>query len=130
MSTRAHHRLDCLVPIDWTNWQTTAAFTGLCERRARDDAEAINTLTHEAMHLRGITSEATAQCLAIQGDAWTVVRLGGTAEEAAAVASFILAMQPLLPDDYQSSDCRAGGALDETPLTHAFPTELPPAIPP
>jgi hypothetical protein len=93
-------------------------------------AEAINTLTHESFHLRGIVNEASTQCFAIQTDAWTVVRLGGTAAEGAAVASLILAEQPNLPSEYQSSDCRAGGSLDLHPETAAFPTESPPSLPP
>jgi hypothetical protein len=39
------------------------------------------------MHLRGWTSEATAQCYAIQLDGWTVEQLGGTADEGHAVAA-------------------------------------------
>jgi hypothetical protein len=39
------------------------------------------------MHLRGWTSEATAQCYAIQLDAWTVEQLGSTADEGRAVAA-------------------------------------------
>jgi hypothetical protein len=93
-------------------------------------AEAINTLTHEAFHLRGITDEAATQCYAIQTDGWTVVRLGGTPEEGAAVASLVLAEQPNMPSEYQSSECRAGGSLDLHPETAAFPTETPPSLPP
>jgi len=91
-------------------------------------AQAINTLTHESFHLRGITDEATTQCYAIQTDAWTVVQLGGTPEEGAAVASLILAEQPNMPSEYQSSECRAGGSLDLHPQTAAFPTETPPQL--
>ena len=82
------------------------------------------------MHLRGIVSEAQAQCSAIQADAWTVERLGGTEPEGAAVASYILALQPALASEYQSGECRAGGTLDRAPATAAFPTESPPTIPP
>ena len=78
IGARSHHDLDCLATIDWTRWSIDADYDGDCERHARADVEAINTLVHESMHLRGITSEAQAQCYAIQGDAWTVVRLGGT----------------------------------------------------
>ena len=92
-------------------------------------AEAINTLTHEAFHLRGVTSESATQCYAIQTDAWTVVRLGGTPVEGAALASIVFAEQPNMPSEYQSSDCRAGGSLDLHPETAAFPTETPPQLP-
>jgi hypothetical protein len=93
-------------------------------------AEAVNTLTHEAFHLRGITNEASTQCYAIQTDAWTVVHLGGTPQDGAAVASLVLAEQPNMQSEYQSADCRAGGSLDLHPETAAFPTETPPASPP
>ena len=92
--------------------------------------EAINTLTHESFHLRGFTDEAQTQCYAIQTDAWTVVRFGGTPADGAAVARFILSQQPLLPTEYQSSECRAGGTLDLHPETVAFPTEDSPQLPP
>jgi hypothetical protein len=93
-------------------------------------AEAINTLTHESFHLRGVVNEAATQCYAIQTDAWTVVRLGGTPAEGDAVATLVYAEQPNMPSEYQSSDCRAGGSLDLHPDTAAFPTETPPSLPP
>ncbi len=130
VGARSHHDLDCLTAIDWTRWSIEADYNGACERGARSDAEAINTLVHESMHLRGITSEAQAQCYAIQGDAWTVVRLGGTPAEGAAAANYLLALQPALASEYQSSGCRAGGSLDLTPGTPAFPSESPPTVPP
>jgi hypothetical protein len=130
MDGGSHRNLDCLTAIDWTTWSIDADYEGECERHAQGDAEAINTLAHESMHLRGITSESEAQCLAIQADAWTVVRLGGTAAEGDAVANYLLALQPLMPPEYQSSGCRAGGQLDATPLTREFPSETSPAIPP
>ena len=58
------------------------------------------------MHLRGFINEAQAQCYAIQEDAWTVMRFGGTAAEGAAAAAYVLALQQLLPSEYQSSQCR------------------------
>jgi hypothetical protein len=125
-----HHDLDCLEAIDWAHWSLDASYNGDCERGARSDAEAINTLAHESMHLRGITSEAQAQCYAIQADAWTVQRLGGTAAEGEGVANYILALQPALPSEYQSGACRAGGELDVAPGTAAFPSEQPAVLPP
>jgi hypothetical protein len=97
------HKLDCLAAIDWSRWTIESGFNAPCERRTRRDVEAINTLTHETMHLRGVINEAQAQCQAIHHDAWTVTQFGGTAAEAAAAASFIFALQPLLPSEYQSA---------------------------
>jgi hypothetical protein len=97
-------------------------------RRALESAQAITTLTHESMHLRGWADEATAQCYAIQEDAWTVMRLGGTEEEGAAAAALVLLRQPAMPPEYQSSECRPGGSLDLHPDTPAFPAESPPGL--
>ncbi len=129
-AARARRELDCLETIDWAAWSPGASYDAPCERRARGDVEALNTLAHEAMHLRGFVAEAQAQCYAIQEDAWTVTRFGGTAAEGAAAAAFVLALQPLLPTEYQSAGCRRGGELDLWPGTAAFPTETPSQLPP
>ena len=129
-SHRSHHDIDCLETIDWSTWSLENDFDAPCERHARPTVEAINTLTHESMHLRGFISESQAQCYAIELDAWTVMRLGGTEAEGDAVAAYLLALQPALPDDYQSANCRAGGAYDLWPATAAFPSESPPQLPP
>jgi hypothetical protein len=129
-TSSTHHALGCLLDIDWSRWSIESDYFTPCARRARAAAEAINTLTHESFHLRGFVDEAQTQCYAIQEDAWTTERLGGTAAEGGAVASFILALQPALPTEYQSSECRAGGSLDLHPETPAFPTEPTPQLPP
>jgi hypothetical protein len=125
-----HSRLDCLERVDWSRFDPASAFADPCIRGAEGEAEAVNTLAHESMHLRGYVDEARAQCYAIQEDAWTAVRLGASEAEGEAVARLVLALQPALPSEYQSSGCRAGGSLDLAPRTAAFPTELPPAPPP
>ena len=130
MGSHRHRNLDCLSAIDWSRFAFTVDYFSPCVRGARDDAEAINTLTHESMHLRGFSSESQAQCYAIQEDAWAVVRLGGTETQGDAVAKLALALQPGVADEYQSSDCRAGGGLDLHPETSAFPAETPPVLPP
>jgi hypothetical protein len=114
----SRRRLDCLLADGGAvGWGSD------CGRRVRQTAEAITVLTHESMHLRGWASEAQAQCYAIQQDPWTVVRLGGTPAEGAAVARFVLGLQPFMPSEYQSGECRAGGRLDLHPDTPAFPAE-------
>jgi hypothetical protein len=122
--------LACLTRFDWSR------FTGgddpaatACSERADDMAEALVTLTHESMHLRGWADEALAQCYALQEVAFTVERLGGSHEEGAAVASYQLSLQPFMPTDYQSNDCAAGHALDLHPETEAFPSEDVPGPP-
>jgi hypothetical protein len=126
----SHSELDCLLTVDWSRWSFETDFRSDCSNRARPATEAINTLAHEAMHLRGFVDEAQTQCYAIQQDAWTVIRLGGTGEQGAALARFVLALQPGLPSEYQSGACVAGGGLDLHPETPAFPTEESPALPP
>ena len=97
--------------------------------RARTPRRSTRWLTSRCISAAS-SSEAEAQCYAIQADAWTVQRLGGTAAEGAGVASYILALQPALPSEYQSGACRAGGGLDVAPATAAFPTEQPAIVPP
>ena len=124
-----HPEIDCLLTVDWSRWSYAGDAAGPCEQRAWQTAQAITTLTHESMHMRGWTNEATAQCYAIQEDAWTVMRLGGSLAEGRAVAAFVLARQPGMPGEYQSADCRRGGELDLHPETVDFPTEETPGLP-
>jgi hypothetical protein len=129
-SASSHPRLDCVRSIDWVRIDAGTILESPCARRVQSTVNAITTLAHESMHLRGWLTEATAQCYAVQEVAWTVVRLGGTADEGAAVARLALAEQPAMPSDYRSSECRAGGALDLHPETPEFPTEAVPSLPP
>jgi hypothetical protein len=129
-TTSSHPELECLLAVDWSRWTPESGLDSPCSRQALSAAEAINTLTHESMHLRGVVNEAQAQCYAIQLDPWTVARLGGTPPEGEAVARFMLALQPTLPTDYQSAECRSGGSLDLHPGTAAFPAEAAPSLPP
>jgi hypothetical protein len=79
-----------------------------------DEVVAVHVLTHESMHMRGLTSEAQAECAAMQRDARTARLLG--ADEAAARAlthRYWTQMYPQMPDDYRSGDCLGGGPLDE-----------------
>jgi hypothetical protein len=87
-----------------------------------DEAIAVHVLTHEAMHVDGQRNEATAECRALQRDARTVVLLGGTAAQGDALARQILdEVYPTMTAEYQSSECRAGGALDLTPQDGTWP---------
>ena len=81
---------------------------------SREQVVAVHVLTHEAMHLAGRLAEADAECAAVQRDAWTARLLGASAAEAAALAAAYWAnVYPLMPGDYRSQECRAGGKLDE-----------------
>jgi hypothetical protein len=129
-TSSTHPEIDCLLTIDWSRWSFARDAESPCQRRAWSMAEAINTLTNESMHMHGWTQESAAQCYAIQEDAWTVVQLGGSLAEGRAVASFILALQPGMPDEYQSPFCANAGPLDLHPQTPEFPTEKVPGLPP
>jgi hypothetical protein len=122
--------LDCLGFFDWSRYDGTDPAAAACSHRAGDTAEALMTLAHESMHLRGWADEATAQCYGIQEVAFTVEQLGGSPGEGTAVASYMLGLQRWMPEEYQSGECRPGGQLDLHPETPAFPTESPPAARP
>lgn len=123
-------RIDCLAGTDWRLATLPEAFESPCGKRVLPIAEALLTLAHESMHLRGIRSEAAAQCYGLQELPYVAVRLGATPAEGDAVAGYALALQPGMPTDYQSDECRPGGALDLHPETPEFPGELDPAPPP
>jgi hypothetical protein len=81
-----------------------------------DDGQvlAVHVLTHEAMHMAGITDEARAECLAVQRDAKTARLLGASPREAADLARrYWRAFYPRMPDGYVSPECKPGGQLDQ-----------------
>jgi hypothetical protein len=80
----------------------------------REQAIAVHVLTHESMHMSGITSEAATECAAVQRDAAMVWALGGTPSQAVTLAGrYWREVYPMLADGYRSADCRPGGAMDE-----------------
>ncbi len=75
---------------------------------------AVHVLTHEAMHMAGLTGEAQAECAAVQRDADTARRLGASPVEAQALAvEYWTTTYPRMPEDYRTADCAPGGPLDE-----------------
>ncbi|MCW2599403.1 MAG: hypothetical protein JWM02_1232 [Frankiales bacterium] len=75
---------------------------------------AVHVLTHEAMHMRGQTSEASAECEAVQRDRTTAALLGATPAQAAKLAlQYWLTVYPHMPEGYFTQDCKPGGAMDE-----------------
>jgi hypothetical protein len=79
-----------------------------------DEVIAVHVLTHESMHMRGMTDEAEAECAAVQRDARTARLLGADAAAATALAHrYWTQMYPQMPDGYRSGYCSAGGSLDE-----------------
>ena len=74
---------------------------------------AVHTLTHEAIHMSGVTSEAETECVAMQRDAEMARLLGANPEAARALAVYYWEnVYPRMPEPYASDDCRSGGALD------------------
>jgi len=75
---------------------------------------AVHVLTHEAMHLRGITDEARTECAAVQRDAVTATLLGAPAGQGQPLARrYWRIAYPDLPEAYRTSECAPGEALDE-----------------
>jgi len=79
-----------------------------------DEVVAVHVLTHEAMHMRGETNEATTECEAVQRDSTTAALLGATPAQAQALAlRYWQTVYPNMPEGYFSSACRPDGPLDE-----------------
>src|SRR5262249_50022728 len=83
-------------------------------RPSVEQATAIHVLTHESMHMSGIKSESAAECAAMQRDSRTAELLGATELQARSIVRlYSHLIYPNMPDGYQDSECRSGGALDE-----------------
>ena len=74
---------------------------------------AVHVLTHESMHMAGNTSEAAAECYAMQHDAEMARIMGASAADAHALAvQYWRTIYPHMPPEYVSPACAAGGGLD------------------
>jgi hypothetical protein len=97
-----------------------ALVLGACQRYA-ERLVAIEAVAHESQHLKGIRSEATAECYGVQYHAAVSQRLGATAARARTMATDYFAfVYPTLDREYRSPECRDGGALD-LELAGGFP---------
>lgn len=89
------------------------------------DAEAIQTLAHESIHLKGDAVEAEAECYGMQAAASVAQQLGDTADDGLAIAQYYATL--LYPQRqtqspaYWSPECRPSGALDLTPNDGVWP---------
>ena len=78
-----------------------------------NSAVAVHVLAHEAIHLRGWTDEAVAECYGLQHTAQVARGLGASARQAQALAEFYWrVVYPNMPGDYTTPDCVDGGRLD------------------
>lgn len=97
--------------------------TGIaCGRHGRETVMAVDVLSHESWHLRGVIDEAETECRSLQTMAWTAQQLGATAEQgrAMALAQFNGTYQEM-PEQYRSGACANGAALDLRPEDDHFP---------
>jgi hypothetical protein len=86
----------------------------------REEVVAVHVLTHETIHMMGVTSEAETECLAVQNDATMAEELGASPGAARSLAdSYWLAVYPRMPDEYRSLECAGpAGSADRPPRTH------------
>jgi hypothetical protein len=74
---------------------------------------AVHVLTHESMHMSGVTIEFIAECYAMQHDTAMAEEFGAPPAAAHALAvAYWRTVYPDMPDGYRSGDCRPGGKLD------------------
>jgi hypothetical protein len=86
------------------------------ERATLVSAQALQALTHESMHLRGIPQEYVAECYAMQAVPRVAHALGASEAEGRRLARIVFAFNyPHMPPEYRSADCHPGGSLDEHP---------------
>lgn len=89
-------------------------YSGHRAHPSQDTVIAVHVLTHEAMHMHGLTGEAAAECAAVQRDATTAELLGATPAQAHALARvYWRLVYPQMPDDYRETSCAPGGTADE-----------------
>jgi hypothetical protein len=119
-----HEELACLSGLAWERGDTVASGEH-CSRRTSETIFALLVLAHEAYHTAGVSSEALANCYAVQAMGYAAVELGADPREAALTARAMAALLPSQPGDYASTDCVAGSKHDLFPETPDFPTESP-----
>jgi hypothetical protein len=114
-SNAAHLRRDVCIDL-WTY-----AHGG---QRNPSDSEifAVHVVTHEAMHINGIRSEAQAECTAMQLSHLVAEALGASPEQARRLqAKYFEEYYPHQRSDYRSGACTEGGAMDIDPERTEFP---------
>lgn len=113
---------------DFPTARTSAKFVCLdapssCDASVVNDAIALDVLAHESWHLEGNENEAVTECYAVQTVGFVATKLGSDDVQARGLARLVhLFVYPRMPDEYRSSECRDGGALDLRPDSSAWPS--------
>jgi hypothetical protein len=82
---------------------------------------ALVTVAHESEHLRGVASEALAECYGIQRARAVASALGIGREYARVATQAYWAVYPNRPPAYRTTACYDGGPLDLHPRSPAWP---------
>lgn len=87
------------------------------ESPSTEQIVAVHTLTHEAIHMSGVTNEAETECNAVQRDAEMARALGASPDAATRLANTYWTVHyPRLTTEYRSADC-PGPAGRRSPAT-------------
>ena len=115
--------LGALVGGDRTDQLACAERSTSCGDDVQQLAWAVGTLSHEAIHLRGILDEALTECYGMQHLALAAQRLGATPQQAHNLALLHWETSPeQKPSQYQvPGECRDGGQLDARPADPVWP---------
>jgi len=83
---------------------------------------AAHTLAHESFHLRGFSDEGVTECYAMQNTSFVAQRLGVPKRSADELQRWVFAEgYANEPPEYHAAGCFAGGPLDLSPRTPAWP---------
>jgi hypothetical protein len=92
-------------------------------RPSEDEVQAVHVLSHESRHMSGETSEARAECQAMQRDEAAARLLGADDAQARRLARYYWTVDyPRMPEGYRSGDCAPGGPWDEHLPDPPWPT--------
>jgi hypothetical protein len=85
-------------------------------------ALAVGTFSHELQHVRGVVTEAAAECWGMQMIREAARGLGAPLGYSGQLArTYWNEVHPLLPPAYRSPDCYDGGPLDSNPGNATWP---------
>jgi hypothetical protein len=120
--TRTCAELDALAEGRRATELACAERSTSCGEDVQALAWAVDTVTHEAFHLRGYLDEGVTECYAVQTMTRTAERLGATPAQARNLA--VLHWEsglPEMPSQYHAPGCGNGEALDLRPDDPVWP---------